>query len=680
VATSRIAESVGRVLGGRYRLTRPVGTGASAHVFEAEDVRLRRKVAVKVLDPLLATEPAFLRRFEAEARFAASLQHAHIVRVYDWGQDGETPYIVTELLEGGSLKSLLGGGARLTLSQATALGVDVAAALDYAHREGLVHRDVKPANLLFDREGRVAVADFGLARAIAEAAWTEPTGTMIGTARYASPEQVRGERLDARADVYALALVLVEAVTGEVPFALDTAYGTLMARTSKPMPIPAEMGPLKPALEAAGRLDAAERSDMAGFASALRRAGASLPPPGPFPLVRLVHLDTGGPNDLDPTEFPGRPRLFDGEAAGWHAPQVVAPSPPAPRTGTAGWQSPPPADRPAEPAAAAGPAVVAAPSGPAVGGAESPAEAGAGGDEPRRRRWPRRLLFAVLALLLLAGAGGGAYALVLDRKPPLRPVPSLVGQTQAAATATLQTLHLRLAVTGGAYSSRYGAGRVISQTPSVGRVRQGSVIDVVVSQGPQPVAVPTLATDSVTEAEQILTSLGLKYTVTQPTSMSVPAGIVISSTPDSGTLVPGQSVALVVSAGKPQVAVPTLAGAQAASFQAASAALSSVGLSATESDQYSDSIPAGHVIGTDPAPGQKVDVGTQVTVQISKGPHLVAVPNVDSMSVGAAAQQLQAAGLSVSGVTGNPLGTVVRTQPAAGTQVRYGSAVQLYTG
>jgi serine/threonine-protein kinase len=232
VAPSRIADHVGRVLGGRYRLVAPIGTGASAHVFLADDVTLKRRVAVKVLHAALAEDESFLRRFRAEAQSAAALNHPNIMRVYDWGEDSDGPYLVLEYLAGGSLRDMLDAGHRLSPSQATLIGLETARALDHAHRRGFVHRDIKPANLLFDEEGRVCIADFGLARALAEAAWTEPTGAMVGTARYASPEQARGNSLDGRSDVYALALVLVEAVTGQVPFTADTTVGTLMARTA----------------------------------------------------------------------------------------------------------------------------------------------------------------------------------------------------------------------------------------------------------------------------------------------------------------------------------------------------------------------------------------------------------------------------------------------------------------
>ena len=223
MVTSTGNDLAGRVLADRYRLLVPIGTGASGRVYAAEDIRLRRRVAVKVLHSALAEDAGFLRRFRAEAQVAASLHHPNIMAVYDWGED-EQPFMVVELLEGGSLRAMLDRGNLLTISQAARLGRDVAGALDYAPR-GIVHRDVKPANLLFDDDGRLRIADFGLARAIAEAAWTEPAERVFGTARCVIPEQARGVQLGS--DLYSLALVLVEAVTGHIPFAADTTLGTL---------------------------------------------------------------------------------------------------------------------------------------------------------------------------------------------------------------------------------------------------------------------------------------------------------------------------------------------------------------------------------------------------------------------------------------------------------------------
>ncbi|MDQ1373871.1 MAG: eukaryotic-like serine/threonine-protein kinase, partial [Actinomycetota bacterium] len=399
MAPSRIADHVGRVLGGRYRLVAPIGSGASAHVFLADDVTLKRRVAVKVLHAPLAEDESFLRRFRAEAQAAAALNHPNIMRVYDWGEDADGPYLVLEYLGGGSLRDLLDAGHRLNPSQATLLGIETARALDYAHRRGFVHRDVKPANLLFDDEGRVCIADFGLARALAEAAWTEPTGAIVGTARYASPEQAQGKSLDGRSDVYALSLVLVEAVTGQVPFTADTTVGTLMARTAGPLEPPAQVGLLAPALARAGTLDPIDRVDAAHFAAALDRVATDLPAPGPLPLAGAAPLDaTRILDDRDATQLPTKPRLFDAASS--------------PDPGNDGPDIDP---------------IVLAPS----------RRAG------RRRRWP----WVVLVVALLTMLGGAAYALVSVVKPT-HPVPNVQGKTLDQATGLLSRSKLKLHVAG----------------------------------------------------------------------------------------------------------------------------------------------------------------------------------------------------------------------------------------
>jgi hypothetical protein len=239
-----ITDAIGRVLGRRYRLVSPLGVGASAQVFLAEDVSLHRHVAIKLLHPGLANDQSFLKRFRAEARSAAGLNHPHVARVFDWGEDEDGPYLVLEYLSGGSLLDLFERGVRLSVPQATAVAGQAARGLAYAHARGLVHRDIKPANLLFDDEGRVRVADFGVARALADGAWTEPAGTTVGTARYAAPEQAQGLVLDGRADVYSLALVTFESLTGYVPFVLDTAMGTLAARIGATLPGHGALGPV----------------------------------------------------------------------------------------------------------------------------------------------------------------------------------------------------------------------------------------------------------------------------------------------------------------------------------------------------------------------------------------------------------------------------------------------------
>src|SRR5437763_4969610 len=255
---SAVSHLAGRVLAGRYLLHGAIGTGASGRVYVADDTRLRRRVAVKVLHAALAGDAAFLRRFRADAQLALAAHHPHIVTVHDGGHD-DVPFMVLELLEGGSLRSMLDQNTLLTVSQAARVGRDVASALEYAHVRGVLHRDIKPANLLFDEHGIVRVADFGLARALAEASLTEPAGAVFGTARYASPEQARGVQLDGRSDLYSLALALVESVTGVVPFSADTTIGTLTARTQRSLTAPKEPGPLAPVIERAAGPEVADR-------------------------------------------------------------------------------------------------------------------------------------------------------------------------------------------------------------------------------------------------------------------------------------------------------------------------------------------------------------------------------------------------------------------------------------
>jgi serine/threonine-protein kinase len=648
VATPGIADSVGRVLGDRYRLIRPLGVGASAHVYVAEDVQLRRRVAIKLLHPALAVDEAFGRRFRAEAQVVASLRHPNILRVYDWGYDGGAPYLVMELLEGGSLRSLLDRGCLLSAAQAATIGADAARALDYAHRRGLVHRDIKPANLIFDDEGRLTVADFGLARALAEATWTEPAGAIVGTARYAAPEQVRGQALDSRADVYSLALVLIEGMTGTVPFATDTTLGTLMARVERPLVAPEAVGPLAVVLDAAGTVDPHHRLDAGQLADQLDDVALRLPPPFPLPLVNpTIASDTE--YDLSPTDYPGRPRLFDG------APYLAPAEGVASRINGDGGPDP----------SAFGPQ---APTGAGAGAAPAPPRA--------RRRGRGRRALAIVALVVVLAALGTAAALVRSRAfTASHPVPDLVGQTTSTAAAALRPLHFHLGIAGRAYAGT-AAGSILSQRPAFGKLQEGSVVAVTVSLGPRPVPVPSLTGLSLPAAAQVLRTLHLGLVTRYRSSMSDAAGVVISNAPAGGTLLPDQAVTVVVSTGKPKVPVPPLTGAPVA---IAARELGAAGLYGRQVDQYSDTVARGVVIGTAPSPGFQTTVGSTVTLVVSRGPHLVTIPLVRGMSVNAASLQLSALGFQISGVAGNPIATVSGTAPPEGVTVHYGAAVQLVT-
>lgn len=727
---TRGAELIGRTLGGRYRLLALIGTGASAGVYLAEDTSLRRRVAVKVLHPGLAHDASFQRRFRAEARAAAALSHPHVLAVHDWGEsDGD--YLVTELLEGGSLRDLLATGARLSLSQALLVGLHTAQGLAYAHRRGFVHRDIKPGNLLFDRDGRLRIADFGIARAVAEAAWTEPEGVLVGTARYAAPEQASAGPIDGRADVYSLALTVVEAVTGGVPLVGETPLATMVLRQSTPMPIPEDLGPLVEPLRRAGSHRPEDRSTAEELAAALLTAAAHLARPAPLPLAGLT---TTGPEALSeepaaaipPTDrgdegdpaAPAGPAL--GEAAVGSTGTAATPGPSrsddgvdpvAPRTGadpTAAPTAPGPAagaDRPAAPAPAPvdpdatvvglplTPAADAAPSGAAAGAqpatshappeeaSTSPAveEAGADDEPPagdgsrRRRRWP----WVALLLLLVAGVAGGTWQYLRTRTPTYD-VGSYVGVPVSEVRAEAADNDWILVE---AVERRDGstAGEVLEQAPEAGTsLEEGDTLSVLVSEGQLLRDVPALAGAALADAEAALAAAQLQVGATSSEHHEeVPAGHVISAGAAEGTqLETDSAVDLVLSDGPAPRTIPAVVGSSRAD---AVAAIEGLGLAPSIVEEYSQQVPEGTVISVSPAPGEQVERGATVEVVISLGRPFVVVPDVVGLSAAEASDQLEAAGFVVVDTVGPPNRPVLVTDPPAGESRRQGERITIVT-
>jgi tRNA A-37 threonylcarbamoyl transferase component Bud32 len=344
----------GRVLGGRYQLTRELARGGMATVWDAQDPLLSRRVAVKILHPELAIDASVRARFRHEAVAAAKLSHPAIVATYDTGDDG-VAYIVMQLVEGPTLRRMLDRRGPLPPGEAADIAAQVAEALDHAHRHGLVHRDIKPANVLVPPDGQIKVTDFGIAKATGDEDLTR-TGTVVGTARYLAPEQVSGDPVDGRADVYALGLVLYEMLTGTLPFTGESEVTTAMARlTRAPDPVRAHRADVPPAIEAiVSRCLALDPDDRFPSAGALLDAlePAREPPSGSLPAVPRMREPASGPTD----QTVGVDRTATSAAP-------PAPAPP----------SPPPA----------------------------PARA-----DRQRRRWPR----AIVALLVLAAIGAVAYA------------------------------------------------------------------------------------------------------------------------------------------------------------------------------------------------------------------------------------------------------------------------------
>ncbi len=673
-----ITDSIGRVLGDRYRLLNALGTGASAHVYLAEDVSLHRRVAIKVLHPALASDEAFLRRFRAEARAVAALNHPNVLQVYDWGEEDGQPYLVLEYLAGGSLRQILDSGARLTPAQAVAVGREATSGLDYAHRRGLIHRDIKPANLLFDADGRLRIADFGLARALAEAAWTEPEGAMLGTARYASPEQAAANWvLDGKADVYALAIVLYEAVTGDTPFVGDTTVATLMARVGALLPEHDALGPLNEILVWAAAPEVEERYDAAQFEARLRAVAGDLPPPEPLPLVGSA-LEARGDRAVG-GRLPGIDRTALGRDLTVVGPPEVADGP---RNGAAATQK---AGKAKAAKAKAKTARVAG-SDPT---AAAPGTLAASGDAGHPRRARRRLVWVAAVLVAVAAAALGGLAAAGQLTTPSKPVPSLVGDSLASARAAVRTGGFTVRVAGRTTSISVPSGHVVSQVPAArhGRHRvtapQGSTIRVVLSSGPPAVAIPNVASFAdCHDAVQALASVHLVGTCpasAEQYSSTVPAGGVLGTSP-AGSALYGSTVTVVLSKGHAPVEIPTVTG-PSSSFATAQAALAAAGFKAVQATAYNSTVPAGQVIGTTPpASAGPQPYGSTITVDVSLGPQPVTVPNLVGQSVAAATSQLQGLGLKVAGPYGPPGSTkVLSTDPAAGASVQPGTTVNLYT-
>jgi beta-lactam-binding protein with PASTA domain/tRNA A-37 threonylcarbamoyl transferase component Bud32 len=709
---TRMTDHIGRVLGGRYRLLTPLGSGASAHVYLADDVRLRRRVAVKVLHAALADDASFLRRFRAEAQAAASLSHPHIVAVYDWSGDDDTPFLVTEYLSGGSLRSILDAGHRLTPAQALVVGLESARALDHAHRQGFVHRDVKPANVLFGEDARLRVADFGLARAIAEAGWTEPTGAVLGTARYASPEQARGESIDGRSDVYALALLLIEAVTGTVPFSADTTIGTLMARLERSVDVPDELGPLAPIVADAGKLDAGDRIDAATFGARLVAAAEQLSRPAPLPLVRsgIAHVSGNGSGAArrDSTLLrPVRPAVagtgalvslaFVGTPDGVDATEVgggtgvgpaghIVPGPGAgPGNGVtffAGAGSVA-ADRDSTSIMRRPTQVVADASSPPAGLA--PAwPSGRGGDEPPASgrlspgdRSARRLLLgaaAVAVAITLGVVGSWAY---MTLQVPSHTVPDeLIGAQEDEVNALVGGFGWKIDVEKN-YFEGTDEGEIVGTTPEPGAdVREGEHIMLTVSLGPPLVSVPQdLAGLTREEAEAALAAPGIELVaefVEQP-SDEVDEGVVIGLGDDVPDRVPkGSTVPVLISSGGDFVEIPDLEGED---VDDARAELEDLDLVVEVEFVHRPNRDDGEVIRTEPDEGEEVGAGDTVVVVAAGG--TVTVPDVEGESLEDATAVLEDEGLSVGSVVGPRDGVVAATVPLDDTEVDLGTTVDL---
>jgi beta-lactam-binding protein with PASTA domain len=616
----------GNTLEGRYRIRGRIARGGMASVYHAVDTRLERTVAVKVLHPAYASDPAFAERFVREARSIARLSHPNVVAVFDQGTYDGQAYLVMEYVRGRTLRDVLTERGRLSPAEATSVLEPMLDALSAAHRIGMVHRDVKPENVLIGDDGSVKVADFGLARATDGGTSTRTQGVLMGTVAYVPPELVTSGAADPRSDVYAAGIVLYEMLTGSVPFRGETALSVAWQHVHADVPPPSAM---------VGGLP--EELDELTLHATRREPGARPTDAGAFLAeLRDVRADLGLPHLPPPARV---------ETASKVQPTIAVPRRELLATGTA--------------------------SVPAV--AVSPEEA----PPPRTRRPVRRgplALAIVLVLGLLAGATGwylgvGQYT----------EAPAVLGKTEAQARAILTQAGLTARAGEQRFSETAPVGSVVDQDPDPnGRVQRGGDVTLYLSKGPERHLVPEVVGTRQTAALAALRDRTLRPRVVQRYHDTVDKGLVVSTDPAAGESVRRDTVVeVVVSKGPPPVSLPDVVGKPRAEVVPA---LERLGLKVTVTERHDDEIAEGLVISQRPGT-RRVLKGSTVTLVVSLGRPFVTLPDVDGKPFEEAKRQLEALELVVRRGVDIPGGSenVLSQSPSAGSKVREGSTVVLHT-
>ncbi|MEY3019043.1 MAG: Serine/threonine-protein kinase [Actinomycetota bacterium] len=680
--TSAPGSSSAALIGGRYELRGLVGRGGMADVHRAHDHRLGREVAVKVLHRHLAADPTFLERFRREAVAAAALSHPNVVAVHDWGEGPDGAWLVLQLVEGASLRDVLRRVERLAPDRALAVLGPAAAGLGAAHAAGLVHRDVKPENILIGHDGVVRLTDFGLARASAASTSTFGTGVVVGSPHYLAPESVLGGAIDPRTDVYALGIVLFECLTGGPPHHGDSPLATAMAHTTSDVPAPSRFVPTLPAAVdevvrwATSRRPEARYDDAAAFGWALATAVPGGPAPIPPEVLAAAERD---------------------RAASLPDPAAVSTVPRADEEPAPGSQDERSDDGPRGREAVDDRTVLVDASHRLddrrtrrIDVADVPTTV-----LPARRRRTRRLVTLITFAAVLAGGSTlpppetlASLSTRLVALPTLLTganaidVPDTTGLAEDAALRRLAGIDVEVVVAPERLPDRdVPAGHVLAQDP-VGRAREGSTVSLVLSDGPRQVRVPDpTATDPDTVAAA-LREQGLRVTREDRHDDEVALGTLVALEPAPGsTLDEGASVRMIVSLGPPPVPVPGLVGL---ALGRASEVLRELGLELDVAARRYDPSPPGTVLTQEPEPGIDLRRGDLVTVVVSDGPAPVEVPNVRGETVGDAIAALSARGLEVEVIRrGGPAAAlapdrVYDQDPGPGATLRPGETVILW--
>lgn len=707
--TSMSDPLVGRVLDGRYEILARLARGGMATVYRAQDHRLTRTVAVKVMHDGLGDDAEFARKFDREARAAAHLSNPHVVSVFDQGIDNGRPYIVMEFVQGCTLRHIITREAPLPPLRVLDLMEPVVSALSSAHESGMVHRDVKPENVLISDRGQIKVADFGLARAVTGQTATATQGLLIGTVSYLPPELVTSGRADARSDVYSAGVVLFELLTGKKPHTGDTPIQVAYSHVHNDIPAPSTLlagnDPrsmdsrriIPPYLDAlvlaCTRRQPSERpTDGRELLHLLRTARKALSHgilDDPALTAQMGASMQQGFDALEPTQPQSPAELLGATAEALDA-EPDAPARPSrwqPRN--AGGVRQVPAQTPMSPvdwsptaAASARSAFTAqsatsALTGPVPAAAprwrESPADA-------RRRviRRRRSLVALLLVLLLTAGIGGGSYWWFSSGQ--YTSAPAITGSTRAQAEEVASANALGTNVVE-QFSESVPKGTVISTNPTAGeRIRRHGTLTVYVSKGKERYAVPKLIGLQLEDAKKALgkANLGVGQ-VTETWSEDVAAGVVITTSQKLGDLLKkGVPVDLQVSKGRQPIDIPDYTDKRAT---AATKDLEAKGFKVASSEQNHDEVEAGRIISQTPNQGTG-HKGDAITLVVSKGPVMVEVPKVGGMTEQAATAQLTAAGFQVKVVHATAdwlrLDTVRAASPAQGKTAKKGSTVTIW--
>ncbi|MET0787656.1 MAG: Stk1 family PASTA domain-containing Ser/Thr kinase [Cellulomonas sp.] len=670
---------VGRLVDSRYEVVSRIARGGMATVYLAVDRRLDRDVALKVMHAHLAEGTSgtdFVARFRREARTAARLTHPGLVSVYDQGVDGETSYLTMEYIDGSNLRRHIGERGALTVGDALRIGENVLDALAAAHRVGLVHRDIKPENVLLATDGRVKLADFGLARAVTEVTSTT-TGTVLGTVAYLAPELVVRGVSDARTDVYACGILLFEMLTGRQPFTGETPIQVAFQHVNNDVPAPSELADWLPieiddTVRALAARDPDDRPvDAAAALALLRRTRAAL---DDETLARHADVapsivlpaatdpdETDLDTDLDESAAPDDDDLdasaFDALAEPDQDETTLL------ETGDGRGTT------------------VALPIGLGV---SADALSGHPPDEPAPRR-RHRARWIILLALLAALVGGGAWWYLQMGPGAYTTVPTIIGQDEAEATAILRHAGLGARPTS-EFDAEAPVDKVFKTDPGQGeRIRKDGTVTFTISKGPDYVPMPAGVVGALqADAEAALAAADLDADYTEPEySDSVGVGFVIRAVlPDGSPAEPGTQtirgtvVLLTLSSGPAPVTITSVVGL---TVEAATAAVQVDNLKLAPTEVFSDTVAAGLIIDQSPAAGTDGHRGDTITVNVSKGPENVVMPNVVSKQFDAAKSQLEKLGLVVKreNVLGGFFGTVRDQSAPAGQPVKVGTEIVL---